>query len=61
MDIAAVRRLMDVPDSAYLQQGWYATLTDVQQALCCKNPTEELEWRHEAFETGELPLGTDVF
>ncbi len=52
---------MDVPDSAYLQQGWYAALTDVQKALCHKNPTEDLQWRHEVFKTGELPLETDVF
>ncbi len=28
--------------------------------MCQKNPTEDTEWCHESFETGELPLIPDV-
>ncbi len=49
-----------VANPSYLEQDWYHDIAPIQQEMCLKNPTEDTEWHHEAFETGELPLIPEV-
>ncbi|MCP4944945.1 MAG: hypothetical protein GY924_23590, partial [Planctomycetaceae bacterium] len=42
--------------ASYLEQTWFKELDPIHQEMCRKNPTEDLEWRNEAFEDQELPV-----